>query len=146
MSKHKQPAKPPLAFYDQHRMGYVHLRETDPDEFMIGGYSSDDFENDGVDERGEFKVVLHRFNETSLFGTSRPSKTISAQLCIFNDAFAALAEITQKGVLSALETTTLHTRDDLTRLLLACGLVDVSREPVSNAQEDTTPTITGRIR
>jgi hypothetical protein len=119
-----------LSFYDHQRQSYagnVPLREAG--EFMIGGYEDEG----GVDERGEFAVVLHRFSETNVHdftGPNIPAATLSPQIQAFDDSFGALRECIALGLLDALESATIYTAADLTGILTDLGLRDRSHNPV----------------
>jgi hypothetical protein len=112
-----------LSFYDFNRQDYAENFAAPPhgeDEFMIGGYSDDA----GVDERGEFAIVLHRFHDET---------TLSAQVRAFDDSFAALRECIDLGLLDALESVAIYTPDDLTGILTDLGLRDRSHKPLKAA-------------
>lgn len=120
-----------LSFYDQARQNYAStVPPLESGEFMIGGYVG----NGGVDKRGEFKIVLHRFNHpsaTALFGPRVPAALLTPQLRVFDDAYGALQEAIDAGLLDALETAVIKTRDDLTRLLIGLGFRDLSDKPLT---------------
>lgn len=123
-----------LSFYDQARQTYAGtVPPAEAGEFMIGGYVDDDGAG-GLDGRGEFAIVLYRFEHVNVHdfdGPNIPAPTMTPQLRVFDDAYGALREATDAGLLDALARATIRTPDDLTRILLGLGFRDRSHNPIA---------------
>jgi hypothetical protein len=114
----------PLSFYDYARQTYADgSPPREAGEFMIGGY----VRGGGVDKRGEFMIVLHDLGAGHRYG-------LTPQLRVFDDAYGALREATEAGLLDALESATIRTPDDLTAILVGLGFRDRSHRPVAKGE------------
>lgn len=121
----------PLSFIQHTRQSYatvVPCRDGE-DEYSIGGYPQDS--DGGVDERGEFRIILHRFNTgyTAGLRSHSPADDLSPQICVFHDAYPALREAIEAGLLEVLAKP-MRSADELTDRLLAIGLRDNSDSDV----------------
>jgi hypothetical protein len=119
-----------LSFYDCARQDYAYsIAPRKAGEFMIGGY----VRGGGCDKRSEFAIVLHRFTHAgpTPFAPHKPDETLTPQLRVFDDAYGALREATDAGLLDALERATIRTPDDLTRILVGLGFRDLSHKPAA---------------
>lgn len=72
-----------------------------------------------------------------MLGRLKDGRLLEPILVVPQRGFQALHSAAQMGVLSALECTEVRTAEDLSRLLLACGLADVSCEPAKEASAAT---------
>lgn len=126
-----------LSFMDHHRMSY-HDTTWRPEfpahvgEFYVGDYVGDG----GVDVRGEMKLSLYSFDHHQRHIVNEQGFTVpappvlSVQINCFIDGFGTLRALERMGVLRKLQRTELHSRDDLSRLLIECGLRDRSDQPM----------------
>lgn len=129
-----------LSFYDHDRQNYadvVPVRGLHDHEIMVGDYVGDG----GVGARGELSLCLHRFSRGATpFWSERSDSELSVQVCVFGDAHGTLRELERLGVMRDLDTRNprrprLRTADDVSRMLIARGLRDVSDKPMSETQE-----------
>ena len=108
-----------LGFYDHHRQTYGSqpLDHGTVGEFMIGDYG--DSLGNGVGDGGELMIVLHDLRHL-------PDRSLSPRLEAFSDAYGTLAQLMNDGTWKAICDATINHRHDLSRLLIARGLIDLS--------------------
>lgn len=121
-SADQEAAQPrPLRFYDVARQPYADtVPFEDAGEFMIG-----DYDNDGVGEGGEFKIVLR-----ALQGSRRG---LSPQICAFGDGTGALRCAIDAGLLDAIAADVTDS-NEFSRRLLALGFIDKSHQPLADKE------------
>lgn len=128
----------PLSFYDHHRMDWA---QPDPEaywrerryhgghvgEISVGDYSYSKSDVGIIGPRGEMVLDLYQLALV---------KPIRVRACVFlteTGGVGVLRALERARILDKIRKAQLRDRDDLTRLLVNCGLRDLSHRPLEGS-------------
>lgn len=120
-----------LSFYDHHRMSYHDTtwhRHQQFDghigEFLVGDYPR---EHGTVGPRGEITLQLYQLGHPHYsIEEGRNIYPVSVKVEVHMDALGTMRALDAMRVFDKIKRAHIETRDDLSRVLLGCGLRDMS--------------------